>query len=222
MSSLVLDKNRVTFAFKVDHLGYSHPIFHSIRLFVHQWKRFFPYSLGAANDSGNRTFNWDALVPGISSVCSLIHSRVTSVEKRLDGSLTTAENPRPWKSRQTCMVGVTHKINLSNWSLRRLSSKYISKRRKVPSPMRICSRRVSMRAALATLESEWKTSSGAKRSRSDLPRRDRKCAAALCSPSSVDCFSTSEPRTLSVRMLELSCILCDEAWSLSSLSSIPR
>ena len=52
----------------VYHMGYPHPIFHTVRLLLHQWRRVISDSMGLAGNSGRRTFYRHACLPRVSSM----------------------------------------------------------------------------------------------------------------------------------------------------------
>ena len=53
----------------VEHyVGYSYPVFYTIRLLVHQWSCIVPNSMGSSDDSWTHSWIWHALFPGIPSL----------------------------------------------------------------------------------------------------------------------------------------------------------
>ena len=140
-----LDSTR---ACQVDHLGYSPPVLCRVRLLVHQWQRFLPYSLGRSDDSRHRSLHRYAL---LSRVASLAYGP-RSVSPPSTSSTRSVNNAsiarrRRSKSSRTCTAAATSSTLLCSSSTPRLRSRSVTSARREPSRTRTSSSPASAAAS---------------------------------------------------------------------------
>jgi hypothetical protein len=85
----------------VYHMGYSHPIFHTIRLLLHRRRRVFPNTMGSPGNSGRCTFYRHDCLPRIPSVAH----RPSQVLNLIPGSLCLSNSSPLQRGRSAQSTG---------------------------------------------------------------------------------------------------------------------
>lgn len=137
----------------VYYVGYSHPIFHPIRLLLHQRRCVFPDTMGSPSNSGRYTFHRHDRLPRIPSVAH----RPPQVLILIRGSLCLSNPSSPPERKKRSEYWQTYTeveilwTSWCSWSLRRSHIKCTLNGPRVPNRISTCSNLASCIVSLLVL-----------------------------------------------------------------------